>query len=130
MTDEREETSLSVGETAERTGLSAHTLRYYEKIGLMNPISRASNGTRCYSADDVGWIEFLKCLRATGMPIGMMKRYMDYQRRGDGSIGNRVRILREHRDAVVERLDEMRRYLEKIDSKIAYYVEEERKYET
>lgn len=129
MTNEREQTSLSVRETAERTGLSAHTLRYYEKIGLMNPINRSPNGTRCYSADDVGWIEFLKCLRATGMPIGMMKRYMDYQRRGDGSIENRVRILREHRDAVVERLDEMRRYLKKIDSKIAYYTEEKQRHE-
>ena len=130
MTHEREQMSLSVRETAERTGLSAHTLRYYEKIGLMDPVQRTSGGVRCYSSDDVGWIEFLKCLRATGMPIGMMKRYMDYQRRGDGSIEHRVRILREHRDAVVERLDEMRRYLEKIDSKIAYYTEEERKHET
>ncbi len=130
MTDERERTSWSVRETAARTGLSAHTLRYYEKIGLMNPISRAPNGTRCYSDDDVGWIEFLKCLRATGMPIGMMKRYMDYQRRGDGSIENRIRILREHRDTVIQRLHEMRRYLEKIDSKIAYYTEEEKKHET
>ena len=130
MTHEPAEKTLSVRETAERTGLTTHTLRYYEKIGLMNPVRRNAGGTRCYSEDDVGWIEFLKCLRATGMPIEMMKQYMDFQRRGDGSIGDRLRILREHRIGVVEQIAQMHRHLKKLDSKIAYYLEEEKRHET
>lgn len=125
MTGSEIDQTFSVRQTAARTGLSAHTLRYYEKIGLMDPIRRSPSGVRCYSQDDVGWIEFLKCLRATGMPIGLMKRYMDCQRNGDASIGDRVRILREHRDAVTERMAEMQRYVAKIDAKIAYYNQEE-----
>ena len=120
---------LSVGEAAVTTGLSVHTLRYYERIGLLDPISRASSGHRTYTPVDIGWIEFLKCLRATGMPIETMKRYVDAQREGDHTLLDRLAILESHREAVLDRIAELKRYLETINYKVAYYTAEKEKKE-
>ena len=115
------ETDLSVKEAAEETGLSEHTLRYYERIGLLNPIRRSGSGHRRFSADDMGWINFLKCLRATGMPIEDMKRYMDYQRDGDDRFDHRLGLLRMHRENVTRKIRELQDHLGVIDYKIGYY---------
>ena len=118
---------LSVGEAAETTGLSVHTLRYYERIGLLDPIQRASSGHRTYTDYDIGWIEFLKCLRATGMPIETMKRYVDAQREGDHTISDRLAILDSHRREVLDRIAELERYLDTINRKVRYYTAEKEK---
>jgi len=119
--------TLTVSEAAVTTGLSAHTLRYYERIGLLNPIGRTESGHRNYSEFDIGWIEFLKCLRATGMPIRQMKQYVDAQREGDHTLTDRLQILKEHRSSVLERIGELTRYLETIDHKIRYYSDQKEK---
>ncbi|MCA9976226.1 MAG: MerR family transcriptional regulator, partial [Anaerolineales bacterium] len=67
------EAGLTIQEVAEMTGLTAHTLRYYEKIGLLESIDRHGNGHRRYDEADLGWIHFLKLLRGTGMPIQQMQ---------------------------------------------------------
>jgi DNA-binding transcriptional MerR regulator len=92
---------LTIQQVAEITGLSEHTLRYYEKIGLIHPINRADNGHRRYSPDDTGWIDFLNKLRATGM----------------------LELLKEHRAEVEAHLDCLYDYLKIIRSKIDYYQE-------
>ena len=75
--------SLTIQQTAEACGLSVHTLRYYERIGLIKPIPRRSNGHRLYRAEDLNWIAFLLRLRATGMSIGEMQRYAQLREQGD-----------------------------------------------
>src|SRR5690606_38983841 len=81
---------LTIQQVAEATQLSEHTLRYYERIGLIHPISRADNGHRRYSPDDIGWIDFLTKLRAAGMTIQQMQAYAELQRRGDETLPERV----------------------------------------
>src|SRR3989337_1942318 len=78
-------TGISIGEAAEVSGVTAHTLRYYERAGLMRPIEREGNGHRLYSDDDLGWIEVLTKLRKTGMPIRMMRRYAQLGFAGEGT---------------------------------------------
>ncbi len=74
---------LTIQQVAEATGLSVYTLRYYERIGLIHPIGRAENPHRRYTADDIGWIDFLKKIRATGMSMQQMQAYAELQRQGD-----------------------------------------------
>lgn len=115
------ENGMTIQQAAGETGLSAHTLRYYERIGLISPVDRASNGHRRYTEDDVGWIGFLNKLRATGMPIAKMKRYADLQRQGDDTLAERLALLEEHRREVKKRIQELEDNLAVIEYKIEYY---------
>jgi DNA-binding transcriptional MerR regulator len=112
---------LTVQQTADRTGLSAHTIRYYERVGLIPSVQRASNGHRRYSEDDIGWIEFLKCLRSTGMPISEMQRYVELQQEGDTTLGDRLALLESHRRRIKSKIRELNSFLERIEGKIGYY---------
>jgi DNA-binding transcriptional MerR regulator len=112
---------LTIQQVAEMTGLSVHTLRYYERIGLIHPIERADNTHRRYTMDDVGWIEFLNKLRSTGMSIQQMQRYTDLQREGDSTLIERVTMLRTLRSEAEARIEEMQEYLKVIYYKIDLY---------
>ena len=112
---------LTIQEVAKATGLTAHTLRYYERIGLIHPINREENTRRCYTADDVGWIDFLLKLRAIGMSIKDMQRYAELQRQGDATLPERVEMLKALRDKVESHIDEMNQHLKLIYYKIDYY---------
>jgi DNA-binding transcriptional MerR regulator len=114
--------SLSIGEAAERTGLSTHTLRYYERAGLMlGSVGRASSTHRRYSDADIGWVEFLTKLRSTAMPISRIREYVDLVREGEDSTPARLELLLRHRESVVAQLDDMTHSLAAIDYKIATY---------
>jgi DNA-binding transcriptional MerR regulator len=117
------EIGLTVQEASDKTGLSGHTIRYYERIGLIPSIERASNGHRRYSEDDIGWIEFLKCLRSTGMPIAEMQRYVELQQEGDSTFQDRLALLEAHRRRIKAKMRELNSFLEKIEGKIGYYQE-------
>ncbi len=112
---------LTIQEVARATGLSAHTLRYYERVGLIHPISREGNSHRRYTAEDIGWIEFLTKLRATGMSIRDMQRYAELQRRGDETLAERVEMLKSLRDKVEAHMDELNENLKLIYYKIELY---------
>ena len=114
---------LTIAEVAERTGLTRHTLRYYERDGLMLGVGRAGSGHRRYSECDLGWIELITKLRATGMPIREVRRYAELVRAGDGNEDERLALLRAHRERVRAQLDAMAAYLGAIDVKISYYAE-------
>ena len=114
---------LTISEVAERTGLSRHTLRYYERDGLMLTVDRAGSGHRRYSERDLGWIELITKLRATGMPIREVRRYAELVRAGDGNEDERLALLRAHRERVRAQLDAMAAYLGAIDMKISYYAD-------
>ena len=116
-----QEQLYTVQQVAEITGISAHTLRYYEKIGLLPPIGRHENGHRRYVEADLGWIHFLKLLRATGMPIQHMQQFMDLARDGDDTIADRMELLSEHRAELFMRISELQDHLAHLDRKIAYY---------
>ena len=116
---------LTVKEVATLTGLSAHTLRYYEREGLVDPIGRAESGHRRYSERDVAWIEFLGRLRTTGMPIRKMKRFADLRRKGYATVPARRVLLEEHGAEVRRRVAELKRDLTAIDEKVELYEEME-----
>ena len=116
------ETSLSIAEAADATGLTTHTLRYYERDGLLlDAVDRASSGHRRYSEDDVGWIRMITRLRATGMPIREVRQYADLVRAGDGNEAERLQLLVAHRDRVRQQLAEVATHLEAIELKIGLY---------
>jgi DNA-binding transcriptional MerR regulator len=115
------ESTLTVQQVAARTGLSPHTIRYYERIGLIPSVERAANGHRRYSASDIGWIEFLKCLRSTGMPLAEMQRYVALQQMGDLTIADRLALLETHRDRLQAQIQQLYSFLEKIEEKIRCY---------
>ena len=115
------ETGLTIADAAAATGVSVHTLRYYERAGLIGGVDRAASGHRRYSEADLAWIEALRCLRATGMPIRRIREYAALVRDGDGNEEQRLALLEAHREDVRERLAEVSRTLELIDYKIGMY---------
>lgn len=115
--------TYTIAEVADRSGLSADTLRYYEKIGLIDPPTRDSGGRRTYSEQDLSWVAFLLRLRSTGMPIRMMKEYADLRRLGPITIERRHDILVEHREEIQLRMAEMQDFLSMLDYKIQNYAD-------
>jgi DNA-binding transcriptional MerR regulator len=119
--------ALTIAEAAERTGVSTHTLRYYERIGaLREPPERASSGHRRYTERDLSWIVLLTRLRATGMPIAAILRYAELARKGVVAAADRKALLLAHRAEVAARVEQLRQDLEMIDHKIRIYDEIER----
>ena len=114
---------LTIQQVAEATGLSVHTLRYYERIGLIHPIDRADNTHRRYTTDDIGWIDFLMHLRATGMSIQDMQRYTELQRQGDHTLPERLEMLKTLQRQVEARIDELNEHLRRIRYKVEVYGE-------
>jgi DNA-binding transcriptional MerR regulator len=114
---------LTIEEAAERTGVSAHTLRYYERIGLLAPVPRGSGGHRRYTDGDLGSVVFLTLLRQTGMPIRDMQRFVELTRAGDHTIVDRVAVLTDHRTELVAHIALLRRHLAALDHKIGIYTD-------
>jgi DNA-binding transcriptional MerR regulator len=115
--------ALSVAEAAEVSGLSAHTLRYYERAGLLEPVSRNGSGHRRYEAADLERINFLAKLRGTGMPIREVRRYAALMRAGETTNEERLALLEAHRETVAAKLEATVKNLELIDWKINFYKE-------
>lgn len=115
---------MKIQQVAAQTGLSIHTLRYYEQIGLVTPITRARNGHRAYIEDDIYRINFVTRLRAAGMPIAQIKRYTDLADQGDSTVLERLEILEAHQAAVERKIEELREHLALIGDKIAHYREQ------
>lgn len=111
---------------ARRSGLSIDTLRYYERIALIDPPARDSGGRRAYSEEDLAWLEFLTKLRTTGMPIRLMREYAKLRHQGVATAGRRKQILVEHRADVLSRIDELQACLEILNYKIRNYAQCER----
>jgi DNA-binding transcriptional MerR regulator len=111
----------SIGEMERQTGVSISTLHYYERIGLLDPVHRAANGHREYRDKDLLRVEFLKRLRATGMPIREMLDYVALYRAGDSTLTERRETLEAHREAVVAQMAELQATLDLLDTKITRY---------
>jgi DNA-binding transcriptional MerR regulator len=115
-------TSLSIGQVAERTGLSVHALRFYEHEGIFaNPVRRGPGGRRVYSQDDVEWLTVCIILRASGMPLPAIRRYADLVREGPGNEQARLTLLREHQARVTTQIGRLTQSLDLIRFKIGVY---------
>ena len=113
---------LPISDAAQLLGVTAHTLRYYERDGLMlDPVGRAASGHRRYSERDLTWIRLLTRLRATGMPIRELRSYAALVRAGEGNEAERLALLRGHRERVLAQLAEVRENLDAIEYKVALY---------
>lgn len=111
---------LTIQQVAQRTGLSIHTLRYYERRGLLISVHRLSNGHRRYDESDLRWIDLLKCLRASAMPLSEMQRFAEITRQGTSTASERCELLEAHRLRVVAQLQEIQHTLAHLDTKIAH----------
>jgi DNA-binding transcriptional MerR regulator len=107
-------------EAVRRSGFTIETLRYYERIGLLADIERDEGGRRVYSDSDLEWLDVLKCLRDTGMPIATMRRYAELTL-NDGSIKDRLDTLEDHNRAVSEQVELLHRQQQHLLEKIEYY---------
>jgi DNA-binding transcriptional MerR regulator len=125
MTDQpgsRETSGLSIGQVAERTGLSVHALRFYEREGLfLDPVRRAAGGRRVYTEDDVDWLGLCTILRSAGMPLGDIRRYTELVRAGEGNETERLALLSRHQERVREQRQQLDRCMDLITFKIGIY---------
>ncbi|MFO1096724.1 MAG: MerR family transcriptional regulator [Xanthobacteraceae bacterium] len=112
---------MRIGDLAKRTGLSAHTIRYYERIGLLPRAVRDASRQRSYDASILIWIEFIGRLKTTGMPIREMLRYAALRERGSDTEHERGELLRQHRERVRARVADLQSCLLVLDAKIAGY---------
>ena len=108
-------------QVSEETGFSIDTLRYYEKIGLLERVNRNAAGQRRFTEQDVGWLGMLRCLRDTGMPIATMLRFAELVRAGDHTIPDRIELLEEHDRQVQAQIDNLIERQRYIHNKISYY---------
>jgi len=112
---------MNIREFAEHTGLTAHTLRYYERVGLMGHVGRESNGHRVYGPQDSQWVTFLHHLRETGMPIREMQRYCALREQGDATVASRLALLERHAEKVAAQLRSQHEHLARLRETVAAY---------
>jgi DNA-binding transcriptional MerR regulator len=120
---------LTIQEAAEVTDLSVHTLRYYERIGLLMPVGRAANGHRRYSQHDIGIINLLNKWRLTGMPLNDIQQYVRLMQEGESTASERRALLEAHRATVVSQIEQLQATLKLIDYKIQNYSDIEKRQE-
>jgi DNA-binding transcriptional MerR regulator len=115
---------MSIGQVAERTGLSVHALRFYEREGILaNPVERALNGRRIYTEDDVVWLSMCTTLRSSGMPLPAIREYAGLVRQGPGNEKERLAILRRHQERVRAQMADLTESLDLISYKVKIYEE-------
>ena len=119
----------SIQEVSKKTGLTAHTLRYYEKEGLLSGVERTQGGFRQYTDEDLERLGLICCLKNTGMSIQEIARFVQLTHEGDHTLEERVKLLRTHRERVLERMAEMQKHLDKVTWKLNFFSEKLRAYE-
>lgn len=112
---------MRIAEVSEQYGLSSDTLRYYERIGLIPPVTRKQSGIRDYSELDLRRVEFVKCMRSAGLPVEVLVEYVGLVQQGDRTIATRRAMLKEQRELLVARMNEMQNTLEILNHKIEVY---------
>ena len=112
---------MTIAEVSKKYELSADTLRYYERIGLVPPVPRNKSGIRDYDTESCQWVELMKCMRSAGVQIEALIEYVALFQQGDETIGARKALLIEQRDQLVERIAEMQRSLDRLNDKIERY---------
>ena len=119
----------SIQDVSNKTGLSTHTLRYYEKEGLISGVERSQGGFRQYTDEDLERLGLIRCLKNTGMSIQEIARFVQLTHEGDHTLEERVELLREHRERVLERMAEMQEHLDKVTWKLNFFTEKLKAYQ-
>ncbi|UOZ11244.1 MerR family transcriptional regulator [Amycolatopsis sp. WQ 127309] len=114
-------TSYTPAQVTEKTGFTIDTLRYYERIGLLHHVGRTAGGRRTFTDHDVEFLQLLRCLRYTGMPVAEMLRFVELLRSGDATQDERLEVLRDHEARVEAQIDRLREHQEHIQFKIKLY---------
>lgn len=114
---------MTITEVGKKYELTADTLRYYERIGLLPTVTRSKGGIRNYSDEDCRWVEFAKCMREAGLPVEVLIDYVSLFQQGDETIQTRKEILLEQRESLSNKIEEMKKTLEKLNYKISRYEE-------
>lgn len=112
---------ISIGELSRQSGLSTHTLRFYESAGVLKPIGRAANGHRRYHGDDILWLEFVLKLKQTGMPLAEIKQYAQLRAQGEMTLPPRLMMLKLHRKRLAAKMTELSECANVLDEKIRIY---------
>jgi len=112
---------VNIREFAEHTGLTAHTLRYYERAGLMGDVARDENGHRVYGPQDSQWVSFLHHLRETGMSIREMERYCALRAEGESTLAQRLALLERHTEQLAQHLRQQHEHLAKLRETMGAY---------
>ncbi len=112
---------MTIKEVSEKYGLSQDTLRYYEKIGVIPPVTRTSGGIRNYTEQDIGWVENAVCMRNAGLPVEVIAEYCRLYSMGDSTIGARLELLTEQRKKLIEQKEQLETEISRLDYKIGRY---------
>ena len=112
---------MTITEVSQKYNLPQDTLRYYERIGLIPRVNRNKNGIRDYTEENCKWVEFIKCMRASGLPIEVLIEYVGLFLQGDATIEARKALFTEQRKLLLTRMEDMQKTLERLDYKIASY---------
>lgn len=112
---------MKISKVSERFNISADTLRYYERVGLLPGVNRTESGIRDYNELDLRRIGFIKCMRSAGLPIETLIEYYRLVQEGDGTMEERKAILVEHREQLIARMAELQETLDLLDYKISFY---------
>ena len=112
---------MNIKELSEKTQLSAHTLRYYEKIGILPGIHKNASGHRVYSNADMDWLSFVIKLKSTGMPLEKILEYAHLREQGEATTAARMALLVAHREALEAAIQQQQNHLQALDKKIAFY---------
>ncbi|MBN7772350.1 MerR family transcriptional regulator [Clostridium aminobutyricum] len=112
---------MTITEASQKYDISADTLRYYERIGLIPPVNRNANGIRNYTEEDCNWVQFIKCMRGAGLSIEVLAEYVALFQQGTSTTQVRKELLIEQRKQLMDRILEMQETLERLDKKIDGY---------
>lgn len=116
--------TYTIAQTAAKTGISVHTLRYYDKEGLLPYVKRDENKNRKFSEEDFEWLSFILCLKNTGMSIKEINDYIKLCEEGDSTLQQRLLVFRQQKEAINQRIAELEEYKKTIDYKIGFYEKE------
>lgn len=118
----------TIKQVSKSTHLSSHTLRYYEKEGLLPFVKRSKGGIRRFSEDDLEWLGLICCLKSTGMPIKQIKEFVELSVQGGETLKQRCEILSQHKKTVEEQIETMEKHLQKVTMKIEYFTAQYEEY--
>ncbi|ALB29224.1 MerR family transcriptional regulator [Companilactobacillus heilongjiangensis] len=113
--------AYSIGEVAEKTGLSSYTLRYYDKEGLMPFVHRGNGGRREFTDDDMDFVDLIACLKETGMSLKEIREFINMSMAGNDTLQARLEMFKRQRDEVMKQIEQSQRYLKKLDYKVKYF---------
>ena len=112
---------MTIKEVSEKYEISQDTLRYYERVGMIPPVTRTASGIRAYQESDLGWVELAKCMRSAGLPVEAMIEYVKLTQEGDATIPARLQLLKEQRESLLEQKEKINATLERLNYKIGRY---------